>query len=124
MRARTFFPEEPDGPHDGRARRASTRPLEELRWSRGRPPRRGPRRGRLGGNPRLRAERQREDHPPIAPRRARRAESWFRGDRREGDLAAEGIPPPEEPPPWCGGFLSEPQPPPRSPPRGGRPRSP
>src|SRR2546427_13191976 len=121
MRARTFFPEEPDGPHDGRARRASTRPLEELRWSRGRPPRRGPRRGRLGGNPRLRAERQREDHPPLAPRRARRAESWFRGDRREGELASEGIRPREEPPPRLGVCLPEPEPHRRPPPPRRRP---
>src|SRR5437879_6880822 len=83
MQARAFFPEEPDGPRDGGSRRASTRPVEELRRSRGRPLRRGPRRGRFGGGPRLRAERQREDHPPLAPRRARRAESWFRGDRRK-----------------------------------------
>src|SRR3989442_15805947 len=89
MRARTFFPEEPDGPRDGRSRRASARPLEELRRSRGRPLRRGPRRGRLGGGPRLRAERQREDPPPLAPRRSRRTEPWVRGNRGGGDISPQ-----------------------------------
>src|SRR5947208_10755971 len=76
---------------DGRPRRAGARPVEELRRSRGRPPRCGPRCRRSGGGPRLRAERQWEDHAPLDPRRPRRTEPRVRDHRRPGDLASQGI---------------------------------